>query len=265
MQQRTSPWKLMLLPAIIVLLLLAVRQSGAATVEPLAVSPPDSFVTPAKSASPDSDMLFPAPMDGNELPIAKFIPSYDASILKTLEKMGLVSDHLDVWMSTHPTSTLRHLRYMPATLQRKVASLTTFIRSQNDRIDHKTAWREATALVHYSNKYGVSVPLAVGVAHAESRFNPGAKSPKGALGVMQVRWTVHNGLLAANGINRMEQMFDPEMGVAAGCLLLSRYIKAYGTVQQAMNRYYGGSSFSYMRKVNSNIAKLLNHENRGKN
>ena len=265
MHQRIHSWKRMLLPFLIVLLLVVVRQPGATAAEPLAVSSPVSSLIPAKSASPDSDMVLSAPTDVKELPIAQFIPPYDASVLKTLERMGLVSDHLDVWMSTHPTSVLRHLRYMPVALQRKVASLTTFIRSQNDRIDHKTAWREATALVHYSNKYGVSVPLAVGVAHAESRFNPGAQSSKGALGVMQVRWTVHNGLLGANGISSREQMFDPELGVAAGCLLLSRYIKAYGTVQQAMTRYYGGSSFAYMRKVNRNIAKLLNHENRGKN
>jgi hypothetical protein len=265
MHQRIHSWKRMLLPALIVLLLVVARQPGATAAEPLAVSSPVSSLVPAKSASPDSDMVLSAPTDVKELPIAQFIPPYDASVLKTLERMGLVSDHLDVWMSTHPTSVLRHLRYMPVALQRKVASLTTFIRSQNDRIDHKTAWREATALVHYSNKYGVSVPLAVGVAHAESRFNPGAQSSKGALGVMQVRWTVHNGLLGANGISSREQMFDPELGVAAGCLLLSRYIKAYGTVQQAMTRYYGGSSFAYMRKVNRNIAKLLNHENRGKN
>lgn len=265
MQQRTNSWKRMLLPAIIALLLVVARQPGVAAAEPLAVSSPASSLALAKSVSPDSDTAFSAPTDVKELPIAQFIPPYDASVLKTLEKMGLVSDHLDVWMSAHPTSVLRHLRYMPVALQRKVASLTTFIRSQNDRIDHKTAWREATAIVHYSNKYGVSVPLAVGVAHAESRFHPAAQSAKGALGVMQVRWTVHHGLLAANGISSREQMFDPELGVAAGCLLISRYVKAYGSVQQAMTRYYGGSSFAYMRKVNRNIAKLLNHENKGKN
>ena len=47
--------------------------------------------------------------------------------------------------------------------------------------------------------------------------------------------------------------------VAAGVLLLSRYIDAYGTVQKALNRYYGGISVSYLKKVNNNMAMLQNH------
>jgi len=54
-------------------------------------------------------------------------------------------------------------------------------------------------------------------------------------------------------------MFDPERGVEAGVLLLSRYISAYGTVQKALNRYYGGISVSYLKKVNNNMAMLKRH------
>lgn len=190
-------------------------------------------------------------------------PSHHVSVKKSLKSMGLLEDHLDLWISSHPKSVLRHLKYMPSALQIRVANLATFVRKENAKLDPKTSWRVATALVHYSTKYRVPIPLAVGVAHVESRFQPNSESRKGALGVMQVRWSVHHGLLIANGITHRDQMFDPEKGVAAGCLLLSRYIKAYGSVQSAMNRYYGGSAFAYMRKVNKNIAKLVNHENKG--
>ena len=41
--------------------------------------------------------------------------------------------------------------------------------------------------------------------------------------------------------------------------MLSRYINAYGTVQKALNRYYGGISVSYLKKVNNNMAQLKRH------
>ena len=211
--------------------------------------------------------VFPKQMDASVMDVVKIsidtTPPHHVSVQKSLKSMGLVEDHLGVWISAHPTSALRHLKHMPSALQVRVANLATFVRKENPKLDPKTSWRVATALVHYSNKYRVPVPLAVGVAHVESRFQPNSESRKGALGVMQVRWSVHHGLLIANGITHRDQMFDPEKGVAAGCLLLSRYIKAYGSVQSAMNRYYGGSAFAYMRKVNKNIAKLVNHENKG--
>ncbi len=207
-----------------------------------------------------STKLFTRPLPTQDtVPFNKANLTYDASVLKTLKKMNLSMDHLDLWMSEHPDTALKHLRYMPAAMQRDVTSTVLFIRSCNGRIDEKTAWREAAALVHYSAKYGVPSTLTTAVAHAESTFNPGAVSPKGAAGVMQVMWRVHNGLLESNGIMGKDSLADPEKGVAAGCLLLSRYIKAYGSIQTAMNRYYGGSSLGYQRKINRNMVKIAAH------
>jgi len=122
------------------------------------------------------------------------------------------------------------------------------------------AWREASALVYYSSKYNVPTDLSVGIAKTESLFNPSAVSSRGAMGVMQVMWKVHHGMLSARGIaTTRDHMFDPERGVEAGVLLLSRYINAYGTVQKALNRYYGGISVSYLKKVNNNMAMLQRH------
>ncbi len=109
-------------------------------------------------------------------------------------------------------------------------------------------------------KYGVPSNLAVSIASAESHFNPQAKSNSGALGVMQVMWKVHNVMLRARGVApTRDHMFDPERGVEAGVLILSRYIAAYGTVQKALNRYYGGIGSRYLKKVNKNMAMLKSH------
>lgn len=184
----------------------------------------------------------------------------DPAVLAALEKMGLSKDHIELWSSEHPLSTLNNLKDMPAKKQRDVASVAAFIRSVNKNISPKVSWREACALVYYSAKYGVPTELAVGVAKTESRFNPSAQSKSGACGVMQVMWKVHSGMLQSKGIaSKKDHMFDPERGIEAGVMLISRYISAYGTVQKALNRYYGGISTAYLKKVNKNMAMLENH------
>jgi hypothetical protein len=187
---------------------------------------------------------------------------YDASVLRALREMGLTLDHFDSWMEPHPGTSLARVRFMPVRMQQNVASTAIFIRKTNSRIDAKTAWREAAAFVYYSAKYGVPATLVTAVAKTESAFDPDAVSSKGASGVMQVMWKIHSGLLVSNGIHAASSenpLSDPEKAIAAGCLLISRYIKAYGSVQTAMDRYYGASSASYQRKVNRNIASIINH------
>ena len=185
---------------------------------------------------------------------------FDESVMSALAKMGLTEDHIDMWSDQHPRTTLKNLAGMSESKQRKVANVATFIRKVNKNISPKIAWREACALVYYSHKYGVPTDLSVGIAKAESRFNPSAQSKSGAMGVMQVMWKVHNGMLSKKGIaTTKDHMFDPERGVEAGVMILSRYIRAYGTVQKALNRYYGGISTAYLKKVNKNMVMLEKH------
>ncbi|EHM09274.1 soluble lytic murein transglycosylase-like protein [Thermanaerovibrio velox DSM 12556] len=193
-----------------------------------------------------------APMVTLEAAPASFHPS----ITETLRLMGLNTKDLALWGIKHPTSTLNRLKDFSSEDQKTVAAVVRYIRGTNPKVSPKTAWRVGTALVYYSAKYGIPVHLSAAVAHTESHFNPSAKSPKGAMGIMQVMWRVHTDLLQANGIESKEDMMDPEKGVAAGCLLLSRYVKAYGSIPKALARYYGGSSVAYFRKVNTKMANI---------
>ncbi len=199
-------------------------------------------------------------VSNNDVNPRKNILGIDASVHEALRKMNLTPEHLELWVSDHPNSTLKQLGNLSVSKQRKVANVATFIRSINKAISPKVAWREASALVYYSAKYGVPTELSVGIAKTESRFNPSAISKRGACGVMQVMWRVHYGMLSAKGIaTTKDHMFDPERGVEAGVLIISRYINAYGTVQKALNRYYGGISHAYLKKVNNNMAMLESH------
>lgn len=134
--------------------------------------------------------------------------------------------------------------------------ISQYIRKQNKRIDELTALQEAFAFIHYSTKYDVPLDLAIAVANTESHFDPQAKSGHGSAGVMQVTWRVHSALLQANGINSEEDLHDPVQGIAAGTLLLSRYLKAYDTTEKALGRYYGGSASVYWSRISRNLARL---------
>lgn len=188
------------------------------------------------------------------------VAKLDSSVRSALAKMGLNPEHIGMWIDQHPKTTLVHLNKMSEEKQREVASIALFIRKVNSRVSKKDAWREANALVYYSDKYSVPSELSVGVAKTESHFNPSSISRCGAMGPMQVMWKIHHGMLSAKGIATTKaHMLDPERGVEAGILILSRYIGAYGTVQKALTRYYGKSSKVYSGKVNRNIAMLQNH------
>ncbi|MCL2147439.1 MAG: lytic transglycosylase domain-containing protein [Synergistaceae bacterium] len=142
-----------------------------------------------------------------------------------------------------------------------VEILSSFIQTQNSSISPKSAFRIASALKHYSVKYEVSFDLAVAVMNTESHFDTNAKSGYGALGLMQVVWRVHSGLLQANGISSEELLTQPEFGAAAGCLLLSRYIRDSDSLQTALGRYYGGDSDVYWSRISRSLNSYRKHKN----
>lgn len=137
-------------------------------------------------------------------------------------------------------------------------TLAQFITSENGDISSESALLQANAFWKYSLKYNVPLDLIVAVAYTESHFRPDARSPAGASGVMQVMWNVHAGLLQANGILKEEDLHDPDMGIAAGSLLISRYLKAYGDTRVALGRYYGGAASVYWGRVSHNLSKVRN-------
>ena len=110
----------------------------------------------------------------------------------------------------------------------------------------------AAAAVKYAEKYSLPVGLVVGVMQTESMFNPKAVSSANAAGPMQVMWNIHSGLLQANGIMSRDQLFTTDLGVAAGCLILSRYLRDEQSVAGGLKRYYGTLSGNYISSTYSN-------------
>lgn len=86
---------------------------------------------------------------------------------------------------------------------------------------------------------GVSVPLALAVAHAESYFDAQAESSAGARGVMQI---MPRTAMGEYGIEP-DLLWDPRINVRLGLHFLGRLIRRYrGRVDLALSYYNGGSA-----------------------
>lgn len=100
--------------------------------------------------------------------------------------------------------------------------------------------KEIKALVvRQAMDLGVSVSLALAVAHAESNFDASAKSSKGARGVMQIMPAT---ALGEYGISP-DLLWNPRINVRLGLHFLKRLLKRYrGRVDLALSYYNGGSA-----------------------
>ncbi len=84
-----------------------------------------------------------------------------------------------------------------------------------------------------SKATGVPVDLLKRVTQVESHFNPGATSPVGAQGLMQVMPSNFKSLGITNG-------YDPEQNIMGGAKLLKEYIGNSNSIREALMKYHGG-------------------------
>lgn len=85
--------------------------------------------------------------------------------------------------------------------------------------------------------HNVPADLALAVMQAESKFNPGAVSPKGAIGVMQIMPAT----AAELGIENSKDLFEPEVNIPTGLKYLSNLLSRYqGDEQKALAAYNAG-------------------------
>jgi soluble lytic murein transglycosylase-like protein len=184
----------------------------------------------------------------------------DPSVQNALTLMKLTPKHLYQWQAESPKSLLLQIHQWTPEKQEMAAALALYIRSQNRNVSDRDVWRLAAAFVHYGEKYDLPVEMAVAVAQVESRFDPYARSGEGALGPMQVLWRIHSRLLRNHlNMGSSKDLLDPEKGVAAGCLLLSRYIKVHLTEKKALARYLGAPSSRYFKAFSKYLDRFREH------
>ncbi len=194
------------------------------------------------------------PIHLREIPTRNW--SSDPIVIPLLRNTSRIARDLSKTFENDLARPFRSLRQLTGEVLGDVRAVALFIGEHNRKLDRATAAAEAAAFVKYTFKYDLPLEIALAVGFTESHFFPSSRSDYGAAGVMQVSWKVHSTLLAANGVMSEADLFDLDKGIGAGCLLLSRYLRAYETTQAALGRYYGGSPAVYWARVSRNLNKF---------
>jgi hypothetical protein len=105
--------------------------------------------------------------------------------------------------------------------------------------------RIASAVVRYSRKYAIDPVLVTAVLLVESRARPWARSPKGAIGLMQIMPHVIVPSAIAGNLATIES------NIEGGCFLLADNIRRLGEAN-GISAYFWGSNirgFAYLARV----------------
>lgn len=99
-------------------------------------------------------------------------------------------------------------------------------------------------IVAESRRAGLDPALVAGLIRQESNFNPGARSPAGARGLMQVMPAVGKSIAPSAGITSWDPalLYDPGINIEIGIRHLAPLLKAQPNVERSLAAYNAGGS-----------------------
>lgn len=102
---------------------------------------------------------------------------------------------------------------------------------------------EAIVRGHAEN-YRLEPSLVAAVIYQESRFRADARSPSGAVGLMQLLPTTAMGIAERTGGSqfRVDDLLDPEINVRYGSWYLRHLLDKYGDLELALAAYNAGQT-----------------------
>jgi soluble lytic murein transglycosylase-like protein len=124
----------------------------------------------------------------------------------------------------------------------KAGAVKTFAVENNSELTIRTTRRAVSKrsvqfeplIREHAQLNGVSADLVRAVIQAESAFNPRARSPKGAMGLMQL-------MPATAAVYRVRDAYDPEQNIRAGVAYLKSLLTKYeNKVELALAAYNAG-------------------------
>ena len=115
----------------------------------------------------------------------------------------------------------------------------------NPQLSKRQLQRIASAVVRNSEKYDLDPTLVVGVISAESSARPWVRSPKGAVGLMQVMPYMMGSLDVAGNLTSIES------NIEAGCMILADNIRRLGEARGILTYFWGNDvrGVSYLERV----------------
>jgi soluble lytic murein transglycosylase len=103
--------------------------------------------------------------------------------------------------------------------------------------------RYADIVRGHADNYRLEPELLAAVIYTESKFDPDAESPSGAIGLMQLLPETAAGIAERTGGSRFEtaDLYDPELNVRYGSWYLRHLLDKYdGDLRKALAAYNGG-------------------------
>jgi soluble lytic murein transglycosylase-like protein len=122
----------------------------------------------------------------------------------------------------------------------------------NPALTERQLRRIAAAVIKYSAKYRLDPELVTAVMRVESTARPWARSPSGALGLMQVMPHMAEPAGFAGNLTTVES------NVEAGCMILADNIRRLGE-EDGISAYFWGSEIrgvSYLQRVRAARAAM---------
>jgi soluble lytic murein transglycosylase len=115
---------------------------------------------------------------------------------------------------------------------------------RQSRLPERQQRRLAVAIVREAERNRLDPLLVVALIRCESGFDSYAKSPVGALGLMQVMPDTGKHLASQAGfeLGRTSNLYDAETNVALGTAYLAELLRRFGTLEEALVAYNAGPS-----------------------
>jgi soluble lytic murein transglycosylase len=94
----------------------------------------------------------------------------------------------------------------------------------------------------HARENGLDPALLAAVIYQESKFNAGARSPSGAIGLMQLTPSTAHGIAVRTGGDafRTNDLYDPEINIRYGAWYLANLFRKYGQERLVLAAYNAG-------------------------
>ncbi len=100
-------------------------------------------------------------------------------------------------------------------------------------------------IAEISSEYNLSAELVASVVNVESRYNPNAKSSKGAIGLMQVKLSTAEYLIEIYNLDieiTEDDLYTPKTNLTFGCMYLNYLLQKFEDCYTALAAYNAGET-----------------------